>query len=166
MLAVPVAVVLFCTGLLIDVFLQDRSDLWEMQPDKAERTLLAALVVVVAVAAVELHDRFDIEFLGWTTAGMSPVLVLTMGPRLILTLTVLLGPTGGAFGPLLILLLGSDKVVGAALEKHLPVCGCLFGGLVAVRLDLRDTIEYVLVAAGLWFSFVRVGSLSAAGLAF
>lgn len=123
-----------------------------------ERTLLTPLVVVIAVAAVELHDRVGFVCLGWTTAGMSPVLVLTMGPRLILTLTVLLGPTGETFVPLLDLPFDCDKVIGAALEKDLPVFGCFVGWL-----DLRDAIVYVLVASGFWFSFVCFASLSAVG---
>lgn len=75
---------------------------------------------------------------------MSPVLVLTRGPRLIRTLTVLIGHEQAAFALLPNLLLDFVTPAGAAFEGALPeVCitvfGCFLSWLTAFRLDLEDT---------------------------
>lgn len=61
-------------------------------------------MVVVLAAVTEVCGRFGFVALDWITAGVSPVFVLTRGPRLILVLTVIVGPDMAELGPKLNLL--------------------------------------------------------------
>lgn len=84
---------------------------------------------------------------------MSPVLVLTMGPRLILTPTVFIGYDHVAFELVLNLLFVFLAAVQAAFKGTLlvdgiPVFGCLLRWVAAFGLDLEDTTVYVLVRTG------------------
>lgn len=82
---------------------------------------------------------------------MSPVFVLTTGPRLILTLTVFIGLDQATFELLPNLLFDFVAAVRAAFVETLPedcisVFGCFLRWLAEFRLDLRDTTVYVLVS--------------------
>lgn len=130
------------------VLLWARSDLWETETDDEvlDLTLLAteAVVAVFVWAAVEeVCVKFWL-FLGWITVGMSPVFVLTIGPRLILTLEL---PPNLLF-----------DFVTAVLPEFLAeggfrVFGCFLRWLAAIRLDLEDTALYVVVSTGFCLGF-------------
>lgn len=84
---------------------------------------------------------------------MSPVFVLTIGPRLILTLIVFIGLDQATFELLLNLLFDFVAAVRAAFAEALPEdCisgfGCFLRWLAEFRLDLRGTTAYVLVSPG------------------
>lgn len=153
-----------------------------------ERALFAIEVALVVVSA-GMVVACDCVFLGCITTGMRPVLVLTMGPRLILTLFVVRGCEMDACVALLGLLLDCEMdarvellglpfdcnvVVKAVFESNLPELGreesltavfsCFLGWLFALMLDLREAIVYALVVAGFLFSVTGcVGPLSTMG---
>lgn len=84
---------------------------------------------------------------------MRPVFVLTMGPRLILTLTVFIGHDQVAFELLLNLLFDFVRAVQAAFEEALPeacipVFGCFLRWLAEFKLDIEDATVYVLLNTG------------------
>lgn len=140
-----------------NVFLGAKEELLgtESEDKVLDRTFLAALealvLTAVLAAVVEVRRvRVGLVFLGWITAGTSPVFVLTMGPRLILKLTSFTGPDLVAFELLLNLLSGFVKAVHEALEEVLtedcnPVLGCFLTWLTAYRLDFEVTL-YVFVS--------------------
>lgn len=93
-------------------------------------TLLAtAEVVLVSAALAEVCVRFDIVLLGLITAGVSPVFVLTMGPRLILAVNVFTGQDQAVFDLLLKVLFVfftavCFSMVEALPEDCIPTSGC------------------------------------------
>lgn len=165
-------VALSWTGLfrvtLWNVFPWAPEELLESDDEVLDRILLVTEILVLAVVpatVAEVWVKFDFVFLGWITAGTSPVFVLTMGPRLILKLTVFIEHDQVAFELLLNLLLDFATVVQVALEEALtedciPGFGCFLRWLAACKLDLEDTL-YLFVSPRFWSSFSSAWPLDA-----
>ena len=116
-------------------------------------TEVEEVVVLLLPAVAEVCIKFRL-FLGWGTAGMSPVFVWTIGPRLSLALSVFTGPVQVALEVQLNLLFEFVTFLWTAFEKALPedcipVFGCSLRRLAVFWLALEDLTVYILVSTGL-----------------
>ena len=116
-------------------------------------TEVEEVVVLLLPAVAEVCIKFRL-FLGWGTAGMSPVFVWTIGPRLSLALNVFTGPVQVALEVQLNLLFEFVTFLWTAFEKALPedcipVFGCSLRRLAVFWLALEDLTVYILVSTGL-----------------
>lgn len=132
----------FC-GALVELFGAERDD--KVLVCTFLATEVSVLTAVLAAVVEVERIRSGLMLFGWITAGTSPVLVLTRGPRLILKLTVLTEPDLMAFELTLNLLFDFVKAVDvlfdeALTEDCIPVFGCFLRWLSADKLDFEVTL--------------------------
>lgn len=139
-------------AVLREVFVWAMADFWETEivDDMPGRTLTEVVGIWTVRAGTD--RKCDCVLLGCTTAGMSPVFVLTTGPRLNLVPTDFVEPSKADFESLLNFVI-VNVFEEAWLKDCILVFGCFFGAVTAGRLDLEEAAVFMCVSTG-----IRLGS--------